>query len=124
MPPGSSNDARPFSSFAAALPRICDLRGTKKLLSVLKRIGIVQEGIAAAAVAGIIIFSVYSVHRANQWSRKATSALPAPYTVPELDFPMEDLEEPLETDTCELLERGKTRQLSVYDADYLDLFFD
>lgn len=44
-------------------------------------------------------------------------------TAPEIAFPVEDLSEPLEIDTYDDYELLGTRYLSIYDADYLDLFF-
>ena len=57
----------------------------------------------------------------------ASSTKPAetgPVDPPALDFTMEDSPEPLSVDTYTETGEGRSRRLSIYDADYLDLFFD
>ena len=96
-----------------------------KLKEILKKILVTTGIIVGACVIGFIILVSVSMHQSKQRTTELASMTPAPYVMPELDFVVEDSDEPLEVDTYEEYRWAKgTTNLYIYDSDYLDLFFD
>ena len=91
----------------------------------LKKILLVFGAIVGVCIIGLIILVAVSMHQSKQRAEERATWTPAPYVMPELDFVVEDSDEPQEVDTYEQYRwAGGTTNLYIYDSDYLDLFFD
>ena len=74
--------------------------------------------------AAVLLTAIVILTRPKASASSTKPAETGPVEPPALDFTMEDSPEPLSVDTYTETGEGRNRRLSIYDADYLDLFFD
>ncbi len=96
----------------------------KKEKHRIKKLLIVLGLLLAVPAVGVIVLTAVSMHRSNRLVRQAAEHAREPYTAPAMDFTVGDSAEPLKIDTCEISQSGSLRSIQIYDAAYLDRYFD